>query len=187
MRYPSAREALTERLPLPGGVRLIELRDHADERGVFRELFRDTWAAGERPVQWNMAWSKANVLRGVHVHHDHVDHLTMASGEMILGLHDFRAALATPRLTAMMRLTGDDPHLVEIPPGVGHGFYFPVASAHVYGVSRAFDGRDGSACLWNDVRMGFVWPCAAPVLSDRDASADTYATVLQQLRAPAAA
>ena len=73
MHYPTACEAIAEGLPIPEGVRLVGLQDHADERGVFRELYRDAWAAAATPVQWNMAWSKPNVLRGVHVHIDHFD------------------------------------------------------------------------------------------------------------------
>lgn len=182
MRYPTAREVIAERLPIPDGVRVLALEDHADERGVFRELYRDAWAAGATPVQWNMAWSKPNVLRGVHVHTDHVDHLTLASGEMFLGLHDFRADSPSRGLSAMLRLLGDDPHLVEIPPGVAHGFFFPIASAHVYGVSRPFEGQDGFACRWDDPGLGFVWPTSTPILSQRDLDADDYRSVAEGLR-----
>lgn len=187
MRYPTAREALVEGLPLPAGVRLLELVDHEDERGVFREIFRTPWAAGPSPVQWNMAWSKANVLRGVHVHPTHVDHLTMASGEMILGLHDFRPRSPTAGLSAMIRLRGDDPHLAEIPTGVAHGFYFPVDSVHVYGVSRLFSGHDDFSCRWNDPALNLDWPTEAPILSDRDQAAGSHQALVRKLATQAAA
>jgi len=187
MLYPTAREVLAEALPLPVGLRILELEDHEDERGVFREIFRTPWAAGALPAQWNMAWSKPNVLRGVHVHPTHVDHLTMASGEMILGLHDFRPESPTAGLSAMLRLQGDDPYLVEIPTGVAHGFYFPVASVHVYGVSRLFTGHDHFACRWNDPDLNLPWPTESPVLSDRDCAAGSYRTLVQRLHAQAAA
>ena len=187
MHYPTACEAIAEGLPIPEGVRLVGLQDHADERGVFRELYRDAWAAAATPVQWNMAWSKPNVLRGVHVHIDHFDHLTVATGEMILGLHDFRADSSTGGLSAMLRLTGEEPCLVESPPGIGHGFYFPVASAHVYGVSRAFEGTDGLACRWDDPELGFAWPTTAPLLSERDRSAGGYGAVARGFRTLTAA
>lgn len=107
MDYPTAREALARALPLPRDIRILELKDHGDERGAFREIFRTPWAAGPTPAQWNMVWSKANVLRGVHVHPSHVDHLTVASGEMILGLYDFRPESPTVGLSTMLRLQGD--------------------------------------------------------------------------------
>lgn len=187
MRYPTAREALAESLPLPKDVRILQLQDHEDARGVFREIFRMPWAAGATPAQWNMAWSKPNALRGVHVHPSHVDHLTVASGEMILGLHDFRPASPTAGLPAMLRLQGDDPYLVEIPTGVAHGFYFPVASLHVYGVSRMFAGPEKFACRWNDPDLGFDWPAETPILSDRDRTAGSYRDLVRMLEAQAAA
>lgn len=179
MPPPTAREVLARALPLPHGFRILELTDHHDERGVFRELFRDAWA-DVAPVQWNLVWSKANVLRGVHAHPTHFDHLTMASGVMILGLHDFRPRSPTAGLSAMLRLEADDPHLVEIPPGVGHGFYFPAAAAHVYGVSRTFAGHDPFACRWNDPALGLDWPCDTPILSDRDRSSGSHAALSQR-------
>ncbi|RAK66586.1 dTDP-4-dehydrorhamnose 3,5-epimerase family protein [Phenylobacterium kunshanense] len=187
MNYPTAREALSRSLPLPKDIRILELKDHGDERGVFREIFRTPWAAGPVPMQWNMAWSKPGVLRGVHVHPSHVDHLTVAIGEMILGLHDFRPDSPTAGLSAMLRLQGDDPHLVEIPTGVAHGFYFPVASMHVYGVSRLYAGPDDFACRWNDPELKFAWPTEAPILSDRDRAAGSYRALAERLVAQAAA
>lgn len=186
MRYATAREALAGALPLPSGFRILQLSDHADERGVFRELFRDAWT-DTAPVQWNLVRSKPNVLRGVHAHPDHFDHLTMASGAMVLGLHDVRPDSPTFGLSAMIRLEADDPHLVEIPPGVGHGFYFPAAAAHIYGVSRAFAGHDPFACRWDDPELGLDWPCDAPILSDRDRAAGSYRELVARLRTPDAA
>jgi hypothetical protein len=120
-----ARVVVQERLPLPAGVELRPLQMHGDERGAFTELHRDEWCIGARPVQWNMVRSHANVLRGVHAHRYHVDYLTMAFGEMVLGLHDLRAASPTRGLTAMLRLSADNLHLVVVPTGVAHGFFFP--------------------------------------------------------------
>ncbi len=65
---------------LPEGVVLTALTPHADDRGVFTELFRECWPTAIRPIQWNVVSSKAGVLRGVHVHVRHDDYLTVASG-----------------------------------------------------------------------------------------------------------
>jgi dTDP-4-dehydrorhamnose 3,5-epimerase len=53
---------------LPAGVELRLLEPHADERGVFTELFRDSWDIGVTPAQWNVVRSQQNVLRGIHAH-----------------------------------------------------------------------------------------------------------------------
>lgn len=157
--------------PLPAGVVVRLLAPHPDERGAFCELFRDSWDPGARPVQWNMVRSSAGVLRGVHAHSRHADHLTIAAGEMLLGLHDLRGGSPSCGQAVMLRLTAEHPRLVTIPVGVAHGFYFPVPSLHIYGVSREFDGSDELSCSWNDPALGFDWPCSAPILSQRDQDA----------------
>src|SRR5271154_4096863 len=131
---------LAERLP--DGLKLRALTAHLDSRGDFTELFRDEWELGLRPSQWNLVRSEANVLRGVHVHRKHVDYLTMAAGEMVLGLHDLRPGSPTFRRSSLLRVQAQDPHLVVIPAGVAHGFYFPESASHIYGVSHGFDGTD---------------------------------------------
>jgi dTDP-4-dehydrorhamnose 3,5-epimerase len=176
-RLPTARDACEGRSALPQGVNVIQLSDHADERGVFRELFRNSWAVSDSPVQWNMVSSRGNVLRGVHAHPGHVDHLTMAAGEMILGLHDLRPDSPTFRLSLMLWLQAEDPHLIEIARGVAHGFYFPEPAVHIYGVSKAFAGADGFACRWDDPALNLDWPCEAPILSERDRAAGSYAAL----------
>jgi dTDP-4-dehydrorhamnose 3,5-epimerase len=162
-------------LDLPTGVEIHPIREHRDERGAFREIYRQSWSAGAPPVQWNMVRSEPNVLRGVHAHTQHVDYITMAMGQMILGLHDPRRGSASFGRSILLRLEASDPHLVVVPPGVCHGFYFPEPSMHTYGVSLAWDGKDEFGCAWDDAALGFAWPCEAPILSERDQTAGAYA------------
>jgi dTDP-4-dehydrorhamnose 3,5-epimerase len=177
------RACAAEPSSLPAGVEIHAIRDHEDERGSFRELYRDSWSAQSSSVQWNMVRSRANVLRGVHAHVRHVDYLTMAVGEMILGLHDPRRGSPTCGRSVLLRLEACDPHLVVIPPGVCHGFYFPDEGTHIYGVSHAWDGTDEFGCAWDETALGLAWPCEAPILSPRDRTAGSYAVLLQTLQA----
>jgi dTDP-4-dehydrorhamnose 3,5-epimerase len=166
---------------LPSGVEIHAIREHLDERGAFREIWRQSWSAQPAAVQWNMVRSQPNVLRGVHAHVQHVDFLTVAAGEMILGLHDPRRAAPSCGRSLLLRLEASDPHLVVIPPGVCHGFYFPTASTHIYGVSRAWDGADEFGCAWDDPALNLAWPCAGPILSERDRTAGSYAELVETL------
>lgn len=164
---------------LPEGLRVVRLSPHSDARGDFIELFREEWSLGPAPVQWNLARSASNVLRGVHTHADHCDFLTMAEGAMILGLRDSRKASPTFGQVIMTRLSSDDPCLVVIPPGVSHGFYFPDGGMHVYGVSAYFQKPEEAICRWDDPDLGMAWPCRTPLLSEKDAQGGTYAQMLQ--------
>ena len=53
---------------LPAGVVVRPLESHVDDRGTFTELYRQEWATGVSPIQWNAVRSDGGVLRGVHVH-----------------------------------------------------------------------------------------------------------------------
>jgi dTDP-4-dehydrorhamnose 3,5-epimerase len=176
------RAGQAEAADLPTGVEVHAIKEHADDRGAFREIFRQSWTAMAPPVQWNMVRSKAGVLRGVHAHVRHADYITMAMGQMLLGLHDPRPASPSFGRSILLRLEAGDPHLVAIPTGVCHGFYFPEPSMHVYGVSEGWDGSDEFGCAWNDPALGLAWPCETPLLSRRDRTAGPFAELCGELR-----
>lgn len=155
-------------MKLPAGVSLLALTPHTDERGVFTELYRDSWEPGIAPVQWNAVRSEANVLRGVHVHRRHVDYLTLVAGAATIGLHDLRPGSPTEGMGAAIELTPGTPQALVIPVGVAHGFYFHETSVHVYAVSHEFDPADDLGCRWNDPALHIPWPCTEPVISQRD-------------------
>jgi dTDP-4-dehydrorhamnose 3,5-epimerase len=163
---------------------LRRLTPHPDGRGTFVEMFRSEWVLGPEPVQWNMVRSAENVLRGVHLHTSHSDYITMAAGEMLLGLHDLRPNSPTLGLSTIVRLSADDPHLAVVPVGVAHGFYFPAPACHVYAVSRAFDGSDEFSCRWDDPMLGLAWPCTAPILSPRDSRAGSVCAMMAEAGLP---
>ena len=156
---------------LPRGVTLHRLEPHADDRGVFTELFRESWELPVKPVQWNIVQSQANVLRGVHAHVRHLDFLTVVAGRATIALHDLREEAGSEGLAATVELTAADPHAILIPTGVAHGFYFHEPSVHVYSVSHEWDPSDELGCRWDDPDLGIDWPCSEPIVSERDRSA----------------
>ena len=113
---------------LPIGVRVRALEPHLDERGTVIEVFRAEWRVGVEPVQWNAVTSMAGVLRGVHLHRVHTDHLTVVAGRMVLGLHDLRRGSETCGFGTTVKLSAEQPASVVVPVGVAHGFYFPEPS-----------------------------------------------------------
>jgi dTDP-4-dehydrorhamnose 3,5-epimerase len=153
---------------LPDGVVLHQLEPHRDARGVFTELFRESWGLEVTPVQWNAVRSEQNVLRGVHAHWRHADYLTMVSGRATIGLYDLREGSETEDVCATVELSADAPSAIVIPTGVAHGFYFDEPSIHVYAVSHDWDPEDELGCRWDDPALGLDWPVAEPHVSERD-------------------
>src|SRR3954451_21921305 len=92
---------------LPHDVRLTALATHRDGRGALTEIFRDEWALGLAPCQWNVSTTEPNVLRGVHVHYKHQDYLVVASGRLSVGLLDIRPHSPTYLASALIELGGD--------------------------------------------------------------------------------
>jgi dTDP-4-dehydrorhamnose 3,5-epimerase len=169
---------------LPSGVGVRPLTTHADDRGAFTELFRDEWGTGVAPVQWNFVQSEADVLRGVHCHPRHADALIVVAGTMRLGLRDLRPDAPTAGLSLTLDLHGDALQLVTIPPGVAHGFYFPVASTHVYAVDRVWDPADELGCRWDDPALELDWGMERPVrISERDERLGSLAALCAALQA----
>ena len=172
-------------MTLPHGVVLTPLTPHRDDRGTFVEAFRASWSTDIVPVQWNVVTSGAGVLRGVHVHRRHADYLTVLAGAMVLGLHDLRRGSPTEGRSAMLTIEAEEPRAVTIPPGVAHGFCFPVPSVHLYAVSHYWNKADELGCRYDDPDLGLDWPITEPMLSPRDAAAGTLAKMERAYEKPA--
>lgn len=166
---------------LPQGVTLRSLQTHPDERGSLTELFRASWDTGVDAVQWNYAESEATVLRGVHVHMVHADYLILLRGRATIGLRDIRPDSLTRGMAALVEMRGTEPHALTIPPGVAHGFYFHEPSTHLYAVSEYWDPEDELGCHWADPALEINWPCAEPLISDRDAALPSLRELVESL------
>lgn len=125
--------------------------------------------------------SKANSLRGVHVHNGHWDHLCVLDGEMRLGLHDLRPDSPTHLCAVFQVLRGDEPSVISIPPGVAHGFYFASTASYVYGLNTYWSPASEVGCMWNAPELGLDWGVSSPILSSRDSSAASYADMVRDL------
>ncbi|MEM8694942.1 MAG: dTDP-4-dehydrorhamnose 3,5-epimerase family protein [Pseudomonadota bacterium] len=176
----NARElADTEETPIDG-LKCRALTRHEDSRGDLMEVYRNEWELDDtHPVQWNVVHSRPNVLRGVHLHRRHKDSLTVLAGELLLGLQDLRPDSSTGGTAILIAIEAAEPAIVHIPIGVAHGFYFRQPTIHLYGVDVGFDGSDEFGCQWNDDAIMIPWPCADPILSDRDIAAGTYAEMIR--------
>jgi dTDP-4-dehydrorhamnose 3,5-epimerase len=154
---------------------ITEFTPHPDQRGVFAEVYRQSWDTGVEPIQWNLVSSRANVYRGFHIHVTHSDYLMCVAGEMLLGLKDSRPESPTHGQTEVHVLSEDNLRAVTIPPGVAHGFYFPKPAKHLYSVSHYWNMHDELGCHWQDPAIGIDWGGADDTeLSPRDQKAGSY-------------
>ncbi len=152
------------------GVKLVQFRIFADNRGLFMETFRTEWFP-ERSwnvLQGNRSMSEAGVLRGLHYHHHQVDYWQVVSGRIRVGLADLRRTSPSYLATAMLELDASSPTGLFIPTGVAHGFLAQTSAILTYLVDNYYTGSDELGVAWNDPTLGLAWQVEQPVLSDRD-------------------
>jgi dTDP-4-dehydrorhamnose 3,5-epimerase len=184
------------------GVRYGAVERFVDERGSFRELWRDVTLgpiapehagapsdAQPRFVQANLSTSSAGVLRGLHLHRRQLDRWLVVSGRAFVALVDVRPMVAGRRRPAVeTRELGED-DWVDIPVGVAHGFLALEPLQLVYFVTNSYDGSDELGFAWDDPLAAVAWPAVTattdgrPILSERDRSNPSLETVVAGLRA----
>lgn len=176
------------------GVRYGAVARHADARGTFRELWRAQdvadLAGGASFVQANHSTSAAGVLRGLHLHRGQLDYWVVEAGRAFVAVVDVRPLLegsVGPPKVETRQIGPDD--WVVIPAGVAHGFLALEPLELLYLVTNAYDGSDELGFAWDDPAVGVPWPVLAgdpdgqPILSDRDRSNPTLASLVASLRA----
>jgi dTDP-4-dehydrorhamnose 3,5-epimerase len=175
------------------GVAYGSLARHADLRGSFRELWRDSAMGAvvpDRFVQANLSTSAAGVLRGLHLHERQHDLWVVTEGRAHVALVDVRPMIrpadpAARPLVETRELHADD--WVVIPPGVAHGFLALEPLQVVYLVTNEYDGSDELGFAWDDPLAAVPWPSLTvtpsgrPVLSDRDRSNPSLAELIERL------
>lgn len=152
------------------GVRLFELTRFPDDRGWFAEDYRRAWLPEDREmVQGNVSFSRAGVLRGLHVHREQADWWTILTGAAVVGLYDLRAGSPTQGMGLALRIDAEDGlRGLFIPRGVAHGFYAERDLLLHYLVDAYHTGDDELGLAWDDPDLGIGWPDAEPITSERD-------------------
>jgi dTDP-4-dehydrorhamnose 3,5-epimerase len=162
---------------------------HADERGAFRELWRERAFPDHRFVQANLSSSATGVLRGLHLHRRQDDLWIVTAGRAFVALVDVRPVLEGSGplpLVETRELRADE--WVVIPSGVAHGFLALEPLDLIYLVTNEYDGSDELGFAWDDPAVAVPWPRLAgtadgrPILSERDVANPPLAELLVRLR-----
>jgi dTDP-4-dehydrorhamnose 3,5-epimerase len=159
---------------LPAGVSVLPLTTHTDHRGSVSETFRSDWAANVGAAQWTYIRTHANVIRGMHCHRLRTDFVTVMEGAMRVVLADVRPEAPGPTL-AVIELDATTPRLVIIPPGVAHAFETRTSAITLCGLDTGWTTEDELGCSWTDPAIAAAFVATKPLLSERDATAGTFA------------
>ena len=160
---------------LPGVV-IIEPKVHADQRGFFMETYKKSEfaAAGIALdfVQENHSRSVAGTLRGLHLQRPpkaQAKLVRVLEGEIFDVAADIRPDSPTYGVWVGARLSSENRRSMFIPAGFAHGFCVVSAEAQViYKTSDEYAPELESGVRWDDPLLAIEWPCAEPLLSERD-------------------
>jgi dTDP-4-dehydrorhamnose 3,5-epimerase len=179
------RVASGTREPAPiVGVTVRAFAANADVRGDLFEIHRDDWGLAPRPVQWDFVTRQANVLQGVHVHCRRWDYVVVLEGQATIGLKDIRRGQPSFGRTMTIEVSGREPTVVIVPPGVAHGIFARTALRYLYGLTVAWNGDDDDlGCRYDDPALALAWSARSPLLLQRDLDLPDFATLLRRYAA----
>jgi len=160
----------------PSGVRLLEPKVYRDDRGYFFESFNqadfDQLIPKVRFVQDNQSRSRLNVLRGLHyqIQQPQGKLVRVLTGEVFDVAVDLRRNSPSFGTWNGVRLSGESPSMLWIPPGFAHGFLVLSEFAEIhYKTTDYYAAQHEQTILWNDPELCIEWPLTqAPVLSPKD-------------------
>jgi dTDP-4-dehydrorhamnose 3,5-epimerase len=162
------------------GLFLLESPVFGDERGFFREWFKDAdlTAAGVsfHARQANVSMSKKNTVRGLHYSlapEGQAKVVTCVFGELDDVIVDVRVGSPTYGRHEIIHLEAGKERSLYLPSGVAHGFSVPVDTAALsYLLSSAYNPAMELEINPFDPDIAVTWPIDGdPILSTKDAEA----------------
>jgi dTDP-4-dehydrorhamnose 3,5-epimerase len=162
------------------GVAVIVQEVFQDERGFFLEAYRkDQFEALGLPtdfVQDNHSRSSKGVLRGLHFQWDPPmgKLMRVTVGSAFLVAVDIRKGSPTLGKWFGIEVSAENKKQVWAPAGFARGFCVLSDFAEIqYKCTGIYNNKGESGILWNDPHIGIEWPVKNPILSNKDAHAQT--------------
>ena len=169
------------------GVVVLRPHVHRDERGWFLEAYRADHlrelGLPDQFTQDNHSRSSRGVIRGLHFQWDPpMGKLMRATvGEAFVVAVDIRKGSPTLGQWYGRRISPEDMLQVWAPEGFARGFCALSDVVEVqYKCTATYNAVGESGIRWNDPAVGIDWPVDQPILSTKDAEAQTLAEWLER-------
>lgn len=156
------------------GCTIVATRSIGDVRGAFAKTFHaDSFAAAGLRTDWREEYhshSRAGVVRGMHFQTPPADHAKLVyclAGAVLDVVVDLRVGSPTYRQVIAETLSAENGLGLYAPSGCAHGFAaIGEDSLMLYKVTSVHAPECDAGIAWDTI--GFDWPVASPLLSDRD-------------------
>ncbi|WP_163511482.1 dTDP-4-dehydrorhamnose 3,5-epimerase family protein [Fodinicola acaciae] len=168
-------------LDIPGAYHVIPER-HTDSRGSFFEWYRfdllsDALGHPFELAQANISVSAKDVVRGVHFADTppgQAKYVSCFAGAVMDVVVDVRVGSPTFGQWSTVRLDDEDRCAVYLSEGLGHAFCALTENATVmYLCSQTYAPRQEHTINPLDPKLAIGWPTPHPILSERDAAAQS--------------
>ena len=143
------------------GVRLVHLKKVTNQRGYLMEVQRED---DDHFIGFGQAYvtcTLPGVIKAWYRHHKQIDQIALLRGTAMLALFDDRDGSPTAGRRIECALTEDRPALVQIPPGVWHGFQArgpdPLFLLHLNSVAQNVAAPDEDRLPPDSTRIPYAW------------------------------
>jgi dTDP-4-dehydrorhamnose 3,5-epimerase len=148
------------------GVELKPLVTHADERGFFREIARNSEGiVREGWAQVSHSLMHPGVAKGWHVHLTQIDWWYVPAGDLKVALYDARDGSPTRgELQEVFLGEHYEAQLLKVPAGVAHGCRAIGGTAHlIYFTSSTYNPAEEGRIPHDDPSIGYDWTAPPPI------------------------
>lgn len=163
-----------------GDIVVIATPTFKDDRGFFSEVFRaDKFKEAGLPYQYvqdNHSASARDVVRGLHFQWEPPmgKLMRVTRGSAFLVAVDIRKGSTTLGKWFGIEVSSENKKQVYAPAGFARGFCVLSEMAEIqYKCTGVYNSAGESGILWNDPAIGIEWPVKDPILSTKDANAQT--------------
>ena len=169
-----------------GEIVVLQPKVWEDERGFFVETFRaDVFEELGLPTRWlqdNHSRSSRGVLRGLHFQPEPAMSKLMrvTAGTAWLVAVDIRKDSPTLGQWYGREVSAENKLQIWTPPDFARGFCVLSEYAEIqYKCTAIYNPAGEAAIRWDDPEIGIAWPVNDPILSARDAAAQSLAEWLE--------
>jgi len=163
-------------------VKIVVPATFPDDRGFFMEVYRQDLFAElgltDRFVQLNQSRSARNVVRGLHFQWDPPvgKLMRVIVGRAFLVAVDIRVGSPTLGRWVGLEVSAEEPRHLWAPASFARGFCVLSDFAEIeYLTTGTYNKATESGIRWNDPAIGIEWPVSEPILSAKDAAAQSLA------------
>ena len=152
------------------GLKIIETKMFFDNRGFFKEIFRNNLI--KKNFKFDvMSSSKKNVIRGLHIQtkKPQAKVITVVSGKIMDVAVDLRKNSKTFGKYYSLIISDRSEYSFYIPEGFAHGFLCLSDKCIVHYKCSEYRHKESETTLnWTDQEVKIKWPIKKPILSKKD-------------------